>query len=91
MKKTKYLSLALITSLMSLVAIAAKPPPNIIFILADDLGYADVSCYGAEKIQTPNIDRLADEGILFTDAHTGASTCTPTRYSLMTGRYPFRS
>ena len=91
MKKAKCLSLALITSLMSLVAIAAKPNPNIIFILADDLGYADVSCYGAEKIQTPNIDRLAGEGIRFTDGHAGASTCTPTRYSLMTGRYPFRS
>ena len=45
--------------------------PNIIFILADDLGYADVSCYGAEKIQTPNIDRIAEEGIRFTDGHAG--------------------
>ena len=69
----------------------ARTFPNIIFIMADDLGYADVSCYGAEKIQTPNIDRIAKEGTLFTDGHAGASTCTPTRYSFMTGRYNFRS
>lgn len=69
----------------------AADKPNIIFILADDLGYADVSCYGAKKIQTPNIDRIAEEGIRFTDGHAGASTCTPTRYSLMTGCYNFRS
>ncbi len=65
--------------------------PNIVFILADDMGYGDLGCYGAEKIQTPNIDRLAEEGILFTDGHCGASTCTPTRYGLMTGRHPWRS
>jgi arylsulfatase A-like enzyme len=69
----------------------APQAPNIIFIMADDLGYADVSCYGAEKIQTPNIDRIAAEGIRFTDGHAGASTCTPTRYGFMTGRYNFRS
>ena len=65
--------------------------PHIVFILADDLGYGDLSCYGAEKIKTPNIDRLAKEGILFSDGHCGASTCTPTRYGLMTGRHPWRS
>ena len=66
-------------------------PPNIIFILADDMGYGDLGCYGATKIKTPNIDRLAQEGILFTDGHCGASTCTPTRYGWMTGRHPWRS
>ena len=70
---------------------ASAEKPNIIFILADDLGYADVSCYGAEKIQTPHIDRLAKEGIRFTDGPAGASTCTPTRYGLMTGRYSWRT
>ena len=55
------------------------------------MGYGDLGCYGAEKIKTPNIDRLATEGILFTDGHCGASTCTPTRYGLMTGRHPWRS
>ena len=70
--------------------IAAKRP-NIIFIMADDLGYADLGCYGAKKIQTPHIDRLARDGIRFTNGYTGASTCTPTRYSFLTGRYNFRS
>jgi arylsulfatase A len=69
-----------------------KPdPPNIVFILADDMGYGDLSSYGATKIQTPNIDRLAEEGIQFTDGHCGASTCTPTRYGFLTGRYNFRT
>lgn len=67
---------------------SAADRPNIIFILADDMGYGDLGCYGAEKIRTPNIDRLAKEGIVFTDGHCGASTCTPTRYGLMTGRHP---
>lgn len=64
--------------------------PNIVLILADDLGYGDLSCYGATKIKTPNIDRLAREGIRFTDAHSAASLCSPSRYGLMTGRYPWR-
>ncbi len=64
---------------------------NILFILADDMGYGDLGCYGAEKIKTPNIDRLATEGIIFTDGHCGASTCTPTRYGLLTGRHNWRS
>jgi arylsulfatase A len=66
--------------------------PNIIFIMTDDLGYGDVSCYNPESvIRTPNIDKMADEGIMFTDAHTPASVCTPTRYSVLTGRYAWRS
>jgi len=72
---------------------ADLPPPakpNIVIILADDLGYGDVSCYGATKIKTPNIDRLAREGMKFTDAHTAASVCSPSRYGLMTGRSPWR-
>ena len=69
---------------------APKQKPNIIVILADDLGYGDVSCYGATKIKTPHIDRLAREGMKFTDAHTAASICSPSRYGLMTGRYPWR-
>jgi arylsulfatase A len=65
--------------------------PNIIFILADDLGYGDLGCYGATKVKTPNIDRLAREGMRFTDAHSPASVCTPSRYNLMTGRYCWRT
>lgn len=74
-------------------AYGAEQPdcPNIIFILADDMGYNGLSCYGATRIKTPNLDRLASEGIRFTDGHCAASTCTPTRYGFMTGRYPFRS
>jgi len=64
--------------------------PNIVLIYADDLGYGDLSCYGAEKIKTPNIDRLANEGRLFTDAHSTSAVCTPSRYALLTGEYPLR-
>jgi arylsulfatase A len=66
------------------------PRPNVIVFLADDLGYGDVGSYGAKSIPTPNIDRLASEGIRFTSGYCSASTCTPTRYSLLTGRYAFR-
>uniref|UniRef100_UPI00321647CA sulfatase family protein n=1 Tax=uncultured Draconibacterium sp. TaxID=1573823 RepID=UPI00321647CA len=66
--------------------------PNIVFILADDLGYGDVSCYNENsKINTPFIDKLAEEGVLFTDAHTSSAVCTPTRYGILTGRYNWRS
>lgn len=65
--------------------------PNIILILADDLGYGDVGCYGATKIKTPNIDRLAANGMRFTDAHTPSAVCSPTRYGLLTGRYCWRT
>lgn len=64
--------------------------PNIIYIMADDLGYGDLSCYGATKIHTPNIDLLAKDGIRFTDAHSPASVSTPTRYGVLTGRYCWR-
>src|SRR5678815_5269667 len=69
---------------------AAPAKPNILLIYADDLGYGDVSCYGATRVKTPNIDRLAREGLRFTDAHTTSSTCTPSRYSMLTGEYPWR-
>jgi arylsulfatase A len=69
-----------------------KQVPNIVYILADDMGYGDISSYNPEgKIATPNIDKLAAQGMRFTDAHSPSSVCTPTRYSLMTGRYPWRS
>ena len=69
-----------------------KKNPNIIFIMADDMGYGDVGCYNAEsKIPTPNIDKLATEGVWFTDAHTPSAVCTPTRYGVLTGRCCWRS
>ena len=67
-----------------------KRPPNVVVIMADDLGYGDVSCNGATELSTPNIDRLASEGLRFTRGYCSASTCTPTRYSFLTGRYAFR-
>ena len=88
-----------LTSLGWLAAAAIAPPaaapapkPNIVFILADDLGYGDARCYNAQsKIPTPHLDRLAREGMRFTDAHSPASVCSPTRYALLTGRYAWRS
>jgi arylsulfatase A-like enzyme len=70
-------------------AFAGKP--NVVVILADDIGYGDFSCYGARKIQTPNVDRLAAQGRLFTDGYSVATSCTPTRYSLLTGEYAWRN
>jgi arylsulfatase A-like enzyme len=64
--------------------------PNIVLIYTDDLGYGDVGCYGAREIATPNIDRLAIEGLRFTDAHATSATCTPSRFSLLTGEYAWR-
>ena len=65
--------------------------PNVVFILADDLGYGDLSCYGATKVSTPNIDSLAKDGRRFTDAYSPSSVCTPSRYNLLTGRYAWRT
>jgi len=71
-------------------SIAMAERPNIVLIYTDDVGYGDVGCYGARGVETPNIDRLAKEGIQFTDAHCSAATCTPSRYALLTGSYAFR-
>ena len=71
---------------------AAAPPPNVVFVLADDMGYGDPGCYNPHsKIPTPNIDRLAREGLRFTDAHAAGALCHPSRYGLLTGSYPFRT
>jgi len=69
---------------------AATPPLNFVFILADDLGWADVGCYGADLHETPNIDRLARMGVRFTDAYAAAPVCSPTRASILTGKHPAR-
>ena len=65
--------------------------PNVIFMLTDDMGYSDIGCYGAKKVKTPNIDRLAAEGVRFTDFHTAASICSPSRAAFLTGAYPQRA
>src|SRR5438093_10654514 len=64
--------------------------PNILFILADDLGWGDLSCYGRPDYRTPNIDLLASQGTKFTDAYSASALCTPTRCGFITGRYPAR-
>lgn len=86
------LSFRLLFWVFSVAGLYAADQPNLIVILADDLGYGDVSCYNAQsKIQTPHVDRLALEGMRFTDAHTPSAVCTPTRYGLLTGRYSWRT
>ncbi len=91
-KKIILLSAFLLVLLSCSTKSKEAPKPNIIYILTDDLGYGDISSYNENsKIQTPNIDKLTAEGMQFTDAHTSSSVCTPTRYSILTGRYNWRS
>src|SRR5688572_22496996 len=72
-------------------ALAQQPRPNVIVILADDLGYGDLACYGSKVNRTPNLDLMAREGVRFTDFYTPMPFCARTRAALLTGRYPFRS
>lgn len=87
--------LALMTGGLMALPFAAKAQPvagerpNIVLIMADDLGYGDLSCYGAKRLSTPGMDRLAKEGLRFTQGHSTAATSTPSRYSLLTGMYPW--
>ena len=86
-----YLFIFIFLNLIRVDAVAqVSDHPNVIIIYADDLGYGDLSCYGAKKISTPHMDALAKTGIRFTNAHSTSATCTPSRYALMTGRYPWR-
>lgn len=89
----KHMKKMVVAACCLIPALTMAAPPNIVYILADDLGYGDVQCLNPErgKIPTPNMDRVAAEGMTFTDAHTTSSVCTPTRYSIMTGRYNWRS
>ena len=90
---TRFLLLAVVVVLLtSSFSLAGNDKPNIVFILADDLGYGDVGCYNPQsRVPTPSLDRLAAEGMRFTDAHSPSTVCTPTRYSLLTGRMAFRT
>ena len=78
-----------IALLMTTASLAADAP-NVVLLYADDLGYGDLSCYGAKTIATPHIDKLAAEGLRFTDGHCAAATCTPSRFAMLTGEYAFR-
>lgn len=89
---TPFLTLVSVLLLTPLTADAAQQKPNIVIVLVDDMGYGDPACYNPQsKIATPHIDRLAGEGMRFTDAHAPGPLCHPSRYGLMTGRYPFRT
>jgi arylsulfatase A-like enzyme len=83
-------TLALASGIEDLFGQAAAKPPNIVFFLADDLGYADVSCYGRPDLSTPNIDRMAARGVRFLQAYANSAVCTATRVALITGRYQYR-
>ncbi|MCF7675445.1 MAG: arylsulfatase [Akkermansiaceae bacterium] len=93
MKLLAKIALTLLCLTGSQVYAADISKPNIVYILADDLGYGDVHCLNPQrgKIKTPNLDRIAKQGMTFTDAHAGASVCTPTRYGILTGRYAWRT
>lgn len=82
--------LSMTVGLLIAIPLEAVEKPNIVLIYADDLGYGDVGCYGATAVRSPNIDRLASEGLRFTDAHAAAATCTPSRYAMLTGEYAWR-
>ena len=87
------IAFATIALLCFAIPAIALEQPNVVFIICDDLGYGDVQCLNPEhgKIKTPHVDQLASEGMIFTDAHSGSSVCTPTRYGLLTGRYSWRT
>ena len=87
--KANMKKLILILCILALVP-CAESKPNVIFMLMDDMGYSDVSCYGATKVSTPNIDRLAKEGLQFTDFHTASPICSPSRAAYLTGAYAQR-
>ena len=87
-------SLSLVSPLFSTAQgvgkIVEDTRPNVVLIYADDLGFGDLECYGAKGVKTPNANKLAANGLRFTNAHSVASTSTPSRYSLLTGEYPWR-
>lgn len=87
----KRLVMALLVGLLVSESAFAESPPNVIVIYADDLGWGDLACYGHPSIRTPNLDRMAAEGMRFTEFYSAAEVCTPSRTSLLTGRYPIRS
>jgi arylsulfatase A len=90
MSRIKILVLVLASLLGAAPSRAADRPPNVVIILIDDLGWTDLGCYGSDLYETPNLDRLASEGMRFTDAYAACTVCSPTRAALLTGKYPAR-
>lgn len=90
MRAPRFLLAAFLVSSVGHAAADFARPRNIVIIYADDLGYGDLSCYGAHRVSTPHVDRLAREGLRFTSAHTTSATCTPSRFALLSGEYPWR-
>src|SRR5579859_3820999 len=82
--------LGFLVALASSASASAADPPNILFIIADDLGRQDLGCYGSSFHETPNLDRLAAQGMRFTQAYAACPVCSPTRASILTGKYPAR-
>ena len=92
MSLNRFATMLILSFVFAGISAAAANRPNILFILADDLGYGDVVCYNPEaKAPTPYLDALARQGMRFTDAHSPSTVCTPTRYSILTGRMAFRT
>jgi arylsulfatase A-like enzyme len=97
--KSKSLSCVVLATLSMSVGCQTNPKkiekssnrPNVVVIYLDDLGYGDVSCYGGVGLKTPNIDALAKDGVRFTNGYATSATCTPSRYGLLTGVYPWRN
>src|SRR5690349_24399545 len=89
MNRRDFLSAAAAGIGSQLLQAAATSTPNVVFILCDDLGYGDLACYGS-KLRTPNLDRLASEGVRFTNFNSADPVCSPSRAALLTGRYPTR-
>ena len=86
----RHVILFLFAIAMTSCAAQKQEKPNIIIIMADDMGYGDLSCYGSTLINTPNLDKMAAEGIRFTDFHSNGSVCSPTRAAILTGKYQQR-
>ena len=93
MDKNTCLTCTLLLLLVGLLGCSQRTPgnPNLVIIYMDDLGYGDVSAYGSGTLSTPNIDKLASEGLRFTSGYCTSATCTPSRYGMLTGQYPWRN
>ncbi len=91
LKLATFLCLTIATTCLAQTKVTKTTRPNVVLIYLDDLGYGDLSCYGATALQTPNIDKLANGGILFKNGYATSATCTPSRYGILTGVYPWRN